>query len=99
MKYLHSNLVYWIIQANQPYLKLSLEKINATQQEIDYWCNHFDDKDNNNWKILLYHEYIEEDDTYKYSWNPISKYPDKNAKFMGEIIITEEEIANEKYNI
>ena len=94
--------VYWIIQTNQPYLRLSLEKINTPQHEIDYWCKFFKDEDNTEYRIRFYRKFNEEDNTYEYSWDDIKKLkkePDENAQFMGEIVITEEELANEKYNL
>lgn len=92
---------YWKISTKNNF-KASLIKIGVDNESIEFWNS--DDFISNNPKLKDYDKIYIFDNYYDgWIWENLSYVPDKNSKYMGEIVVSDEEaellLATNKYNL
>jgi uncharacterized protein Usg len=90
---------YWKIISKKN-IRISLKKTGMSQDEIEKWCNSFENTAKNTFYILS--EY--DDITQKYKWNwsnfkPKYWFINNNLEFMGTIKSSDFETDADKYNL
>lgn len=110
-KFEHNNYIgeFWLIKTADPYMEISLQKIGAAQSAIEDFFSYkgidYVKKDSICYISMRYNivnDKIHSLNTDKCTWMPVNYnsknyYIKENLKYMGEIIVTDDDI--KLYNI
>lgn len=107
------NRVFWKINTKMPYFKFALKKVGMDENEMKWWLNYFDEKEedfdinpNIGMDIILVRRYSpasllsKEDNEYEWTWAKYDgSYLKEPGRYMGEVNVEDYEIDAEKYNL